>query len=584
MDREKLIDKAQAYIKEEQDEEFRSQVEEVLKEERWEELEDRFYQDLSFGTGGIRGVIGGGTNRINPLVLQKATQGLANYVLRQKIEEPIAVIAYDSRRYSPLFAESAATVLAGNGIKTFLFSSLRPTPELSFAVRTLRAATGIVITASHNPSEYNGYKVYWSDGAQIVPPHDRGIIQEVQSLKEGPTRVPLKEAVKDGKILYIDEKIDRPYIEMVKSHSIRRDILKELGGKAKVVFTPLHGTGKMLVETILGEMGVRVDTVPEQAEPDGDFPTVEYPNPEEASAMAMALERGRNTKADIVLGMDPDADRLGIAVPDKKGNWVLVTGNQLGALLCDYILSSLKEKGGLPKRPVMVKTIVTTELQRLIAESYGVEVQDVLTGFKYIGEKIRGFEKSDESYVFGGEESYGYLIGTEVRDKDAVSAAAMAVEMTLYQRERGMSVLEYLDELYKTHGYFEESLISKYFKGIKGKEIMDSLMEGLRKSPPEAFAGKQVIQIKDYLTRRIFFTEEAKEEPIGLPSSNVLQFVLEDQSIVSARPSGTEPKIKFYISGRSTPDIPLNEAKKRAHNTIGEITGAIKELIDGCDA
>jgi len=584
MDREKLIDKAQAYIKEEQDEEFRSQVEEVLKEERWEELEDRFYQDLSFGTGGIRGVIGGGTNRINPLVLQKATQGLANYVLRQKIEEPIAVIAYDSRRYSPLFAESAATVLAGNGIKTFLFSSLRPTPELSFAVRTLRAATGIVITASHNPSEYNGYKVYWSDGAQIVPPHDRGIIQEVQSLKEGPTRVPLKEAVKDGKILYIDEKIDRPYIEMVKSHSIRRDILKELGGKAKVVFTPLHGTGKMLVETILGEMGVRVDTVPEQAEPDGDFPTVEYPNPEEASAMAMALERGRNTKADIVLGMDPDADRLGIAVPDKKGNWVLVTGNQLGALLCDYILSSLKEKGGLPKRPVMVKTIVTTELQRLIAESYGVEVQDVLTGFKYIGEKIRGFEKSDESYVFGGEESYGYLIGTEVRDKDAVSAAAMAVEMTLYQRERGMSVLEYLDELYKTHGYFEESLISKYFKGIKGKEIMDSLMEGLRKSPPKAFAGKQVIQIKDYLTRRIFFTEEAKEEPIGLPSSNVLQFVLEDQSIVSARPSGTEPKIKFYISGRSTPDIPLNEAKKRAHNTIGEITGAIKELIDGCDA
>lgn len=583
MDRGELVEKARTYIGEEENDEFRSQVEEVLKKERWEELEDRFYQDLSFGTGGIRGVIGGGTNRINPLVIQKTTQGLANYILRQNIEEPTAVIAYDSRRYSPLFAESAAAVLAGNGIKTYLFTSLRPTPELSFAVRTLGATTGIVITASHNPPEYNGYKVYWSDGAQIVPPHDRGIIQEVQSLREGPTRIPLEEAVKAGKILYIDEKIDRPYIEMVKGHAIHGEILRDLGGKAKVVFTPLHGTGRMLVETILGEMGVRVDTVPEQAEPNGDFPTVEFPNPEEASAMAMAIERGKNTNADIVLGTDPDADRLGIAVPDKKGNWVLITGNQLGALLCDYILSSLQKKEALPSHPVLVKTIVTTELQRFIAESYGVEVQDVLTGFKYIGEKIREFEESGENYVFGGEESYGYLVGTEVRDKDAVSAATMTVEMTLYQRQKGRSVLEYLDDLYKTHGYFEECLISEYFKGIKGKEIMENLMKGLRNNPPEDFAKKRVIQIKDYLTRKILYTEEAKEDPIELPSSNVLQFVLEDHTIISARPSGTEPKIKFYISGRSTPDTPLNEAKKNVHSRIEEITAAIKQLIDGYD-
>lgn len=580
MERERLVEKAKIYIGEEENEEFRSQVERVLREERWEELEDRFYQELTFGTGGIRGVIGGGTNRINPLVVQKVTQGLANYILHQEIEEPKAVIAYDSRRYSSLFAESAATVLAGNGIKTYLFTSLRPTPELSFAVRNLGAALGIVITASHNPPEYNGYKVYWSDGAQIVPPHDRGIIQEIQVLKEEPTRTKLEEAVKDNKIVYIDKTIDRPYIEMVKGHAIHGEILKELGEEAKVVYTPLHGTGKMLVETILGELGVKVDTVPEQAEPDGDFPTVEYPNPEEASAMAMAVERGKNTGADIVLGTDPDADRLGIAVPDRHGDWVLVTGNQLGALLCDYILSSLKDKGGLPKKPVMVKTIVTTELQRLIAESYGVEVLDVLTGFKYIGEKIREFENSGESYVFGGEESYGYLVGTEVRDKDAVSAAAMTVEMTLYQRKKGRSVLEYLDELYKIHGYFEESLISEYFKGMRGKEIMESLMQGLRKTPPQAFAGKKVIQVKDYLSKKVFYPREEREESLELPSSNVLQFILEDNTIVSARPSGTEPKIKFYISGRSTPDVPLDEAKRKVHKGIDEIAQGIKNLID----
>ena len=562
MDNKELEAKAEEYLGLEKNEYFRNELQNALDNKDYNNLNDRFYTELSFGTGGLRGVIGGGYNRMNPYTVRKATQGLANYINKQQSGGSV-VIAYDSRNFSDLFAKEAALNLCANGIKAIVFSTLRPTPELSFAVRELGATAGIVVTASHNPPEYNGYKVYWSDGAQITPPHDTGIIEMVKKVSEPEASMDEKEALDRGMLRYIDSEIDDKYAAMVKRYFLNPELLKEKGKELKVVYTPLHGTGTMLVERILSESGVEVTTVPEQRDSDGNFPTVEFPNPEEASAMKLAVELGERSGADLVLGTDPDADRLGIAVPDETGRFRLVTGNQLGCLLGDYIFSALEKSGKMPQKPVLVKTIVTTELQRLIAESYGAIVYDVLTGFKYIGEKIKQFESTGENYVFGGEESYGYLVETEVRDKDAVSAAVLTAEMTLHDRERGMSLLDHLRDIYKRFGYFEEILISKTFKGQTGLEKIRGLMNGLRSTPPDSIGGSSIAVIRDYLKSRETEVGSGKSTEIMLPESNVIQFVLSDGSVVTARPSGTEPKIKFYASCRA--EKGLDEKKAEAH-------------------
>ena len=562
MESDILKEKAAEYLRLEEHEYFRKDLEAVLDAGDGDELSDRFYTELSFGTGGLRGVIGGGYNRMNPYTVGKATQGLADYINGQTADGS-AVIAYDSRNFSDLFAKQAALTLCANGIKVWLFSSLRPTPELSFAVRELGATAGIVVTASHNPPEYNGYKVYWSDGGQITPPHDGGIISRVKAVEKPKTAMSEKEALDSGLLEYIDREIDDSYIEMVGRYFLNPLLVREKGKELKVVYTPLHGTGTMLVERILGELGIEVITVPEQREPDGNFPTVDYPNPEEASAMRLALDLGKKVGADLVLGTDPDADRLGIAVPDENGDFVLVSGNRLGCLLADYIFSELEMQEKMPEKPVLIKTIVTTELQRLIGESYGAEVIDVLTGFKYIGEKIKEFESTGQSYVFGGEESYGYLVETEVRDKDAVSAAVIAAEMALVDRARGMSLLEHLNNIFERYGYFEEILVSKTFKGQSGAEKITGMMSGLRTSPPETLGGVRVATVRDYRDSVETDVSTGAKSGIKLPSSNVLQFVLGDGSIVTARPSGTEPKIKFYASCRSDGEDGRTAVKKR---------------------
>jgi len=550
MDVEVVKELAEEYLSLETHPYFRDDLEKVLQEKDVESLKDRFYTRLSFGTGGLRGIIGGGYNRINPFIIQQATQGLANYI-KKSVDEGSAVIAYDSRNFSDLFALEAALVLCANGIKVWLFSSLRPTPELSFAVRQLGATAGIVVTASHNPPEYNGYKVYWSDGGQIVPPHDKGIIEEVGKVGKSIRVIGKPEALELGLLQLIDEEIDSSYRQIVKESSLKPELLRDRGKDLKVVYTPLHGTGGVLLPKVLGEMGVDVISVPQQSEPDGDFPTVEYPNPEEPSAMKMAMELGSEMKADLVMGTDPDADRLGVAVPDSEGNYTVLSGNRLGVLLADYIFSSRKESNTLPEQPAFVKTIVTTELQTLVAEGYGAKVYDVLTGFKYIAEKIREFESSGETFVFGGEESYGYLVTPKIRDKDAISAAFLTAEMTLYHRTLGKSLLQRLEEIFSKYGYFEEILISRTFKGMKGGRVMDSLMKKLRKEVPSTIGDVRVRRIRDFLKGSSYTPDGTEIEDIDLPSSNVLQFVLEDGSIVTARPSGTEPKIKFYASCRS---------------------------------
>ena len=579
METRELKERIQLYLKGEEYPSFRKEVEDLLQKEEWRELQDRFYRDLEFGTGGMRGVIGGGTNRMNPFTVRRATQGLSNYLRKQK-PRSVAVIAYDSRRFSDIFAREAARVLGSNGIRTYIFSTLRPTPMLSFAVRLLRADTGIVITASHNPPEYNGYKVYWADGAQIVPPHDRGIIQEVGKVSTGILYRPLEELESDGWVCFIDREVDEAYFRMVETTVLRPNLFLEEASTVKVVYTPLHGTGTFPVETVLKRLGVSVQTVPSQRMPDGNFPTVKYPNPEEAEALHLALELGTELKADLVMGTDPDADRLGVAVEDQ-GKFVLLTGNQLGCLLEDYILSTRKELGTLPRKPIIIKTIVTTELQRKIAEHYGASCIDVLTGFKYIGEMIRRFEeeKSEYQYVFGGEESYGYLVNTEVRDKDAVSAAVMAVEMCLYYRSQGKSLYRRLQELFFQFGHYREALVSKEFKGEEGMRQMEELMNTLRTSPPDRIGSRRVVKIKDYLMGIERNAEGRETGKISLPRSNVLQFFLEDESILSARPSGTEPKIKFYISCCTLPGLTGIEAERELHTKIASVKQFVDQLF-----
>ncbi len=573
MQANEVRNQAEAYVSEETNLSFKQEVEELLASDSPQaakDLEDRFYTRLAFGTGGMRGVIGGGYNRMNSYVIRRTTQGLANYVNKQGFDEPSAAIAFDSRRFSKEFANDAACVLAAAGIKTYLFKELRPTPELSFAVRHLGATIGIVVTASHNPAEYNGYKVYWNDGAQIVPPHDKGIVEEVSNLEGSAAMMERDEAVAKGLIVELGTEIDDAFFDMVGRVMIRPELIREKGGELNIVYTPLHGTGSVMVEPALTKLGIEVLTVPEQREPDGDFPTVTFPNPEEASAMELALKLGKEKEADIVLGTDPDADRIGIAVPDASGEYTLVSGNQLGCLLADYIFSSRKAVGKLPKRPAFINTIVTTPLQAIIATTHGAECYQTLTGFKWIAGKIREFESRPDgpTFVFGCEESYGFMVGAEVRDKDAVSAAALTAEMALFHVTNGKSVLERLDELYDDHGYWEDRLISRYFKGLKGLAVMAGMMDKLRKNPPQALGGINVKRMRDFLS--------GKEE---LPRSDVLQFELEDGSVVNARPSGTEPKIKFYIS------CPAAGADRTtAGRKVDAIEAEIQALIEGASA
>lgn len=586
MDKQEIISKAQEYVRLEEDPFFRAQVEELLAKQDFTELSDRFYTELEFGTGGIRGVIGGGDNRLNSYIIRKTTQGLANYIRKSVPAATASVaIAYDSRRFSDVFALESARILCANGIKTYLYTSLRSTPQLSFTVRKLGATAGIVITASHNPAEYNGYKVYWSDGGQIVAPHDTGIVAEVRAV-QGPQVACLtkEDALAQGLLVMIDQDVDVPFVTMVKACALRPGLMRRQGASLRVVYTPLHGTGAFPVGKALDDLGIRVVFVPEQKEPDGNFPTVAFPNPEEATAMKLALDLAKKESAHLVLATDPDADRLGIAVPDGHGSFTLLSGNQLGVLLLDYILSGRKELRTLPKRGAYIKSIVTTELGRLIAQAYGLECIDVLTGFKYIGEKMREFDAQEQgpAYIFGTEESYGFLVNTSVRDKDAVSAAVLTAEMTLYQVSQGRSLLDKLDSLYRTYGYFEETQVSRYFKGESGQSVMTALMARLRKDPPKTFGERTVLLVKDYADGTVVdMASGARKKSIALPSSNVLQFVCDEGSVITARPSGTEPKIKFYASCRSAAGEPLEAARAAVAAKIAAIRSQITMLVDG---
>lgn len=587
MNESEVLNRAHAYIANEKDKKFAKEVIDLIEKKDLKELEDRFYQDLEFGTGGLRGVIGGGTNRMNTYVINKATQGLASYFIKTfpdkaKNGNLSAVIAYDSRHYSDVFAEATALIFAANGFKTYLFTSLRPTPELSFAIRTLGCDTGVVVTASHNPPTYNGYKAYWNDGAQVTEPHDALIIDSVNEVTKIKS-ISKEEALSTGKLIMIDEKIDTAYWAMVKSKLFRPDMIRERAKEVKIVYTPLHGTGAMHVEKVLGDLGLTVITVPEQKEPDGNFPTVSYPNPEEAAALKMALDLGRKEKADVVMATDPDADRFGSAVPGPDGEFVLITGTQMGVLLTDYICLSLKEFGKMPDKPAIIRSIVTSTLSDRVAHSYGVTTVECLTGFKWIASVMADFEKTgSHNYIFGYEESYGYNIETEVRDKDGISAAAICAEMTLYWRSKEKSLLDRLNELYLGHGYFEDKTISKAFLGASGGKTMTKLMENLRETPLTSIGGIKITSVRDFLSGTQYDPLHSKKTAqINFPSSNVLQFFLEDSSIVSVRPSGTEPKIKFYISCvESVKEKNLLAAKKTAANTIENIYADISKILE----
>ncbi|MDD6295563.1 MAG: phospho-sugar mutase [Treponema sp.] len=586
MDSNEILKRAEKYIAEEKDERFRKEVEELVAKKDMKELEDRFYQSLEFGTGGLRGVMGGGTNRMNTLEINLATQGLANYLIKACPEKAkagtlSAVIAYDSRLNSDVFAEATACIFAANGIKAYLFTGLRPTPELSFAIRYLKADTGVVVTASHNPRMYNGYKAYWNDGAQVIAPHDTGIIKEVNAVTTVKT-ISKDEAVKSGMIKLIDSEIDEKFWEMCKAQLFRPELIKEKAGDVKIVYTPLHGTGAMHVEKVLGDLGLKVITVPEQREPDGNFPTVEKPNPEEAPALKLAIELGEKEKADCIMATDPDSDRFGSAFPKKDGSFQLVTGNQMGALLLDYILTSRKELGKMPANPACVRTIVTSPFCDAICKKFGVKMIECLTGFKWIAAVEAEMEKTgSNSYVFGFEESYGYKIEKDVFDKDGVSAAAMCSEMTLYWRSKGKSILERLDEMYEEYGFFEDRSISKYFPGSSGVTVMKGIMTKLRTEGLKTLGGQKVLKIRDIQESKSFDPENpAVTENVDLPKSNVLQFFLDSGTTVSARPSGTEPKIKFYINAATDSKQGLAKAKEISAANCDAITADITKILD----
>ena len=521
------------------------------------EIEDRFYRELEFGTGGLRGVIGAGTNRMNIYTVRKATQGLANYVTSQNGQDKGVAIAYDSRRMSPEFAREAALCLNANGIKTYIFPSLRPTPELSFAVRELGCMAGIVITASHNPAEYNGYKVYWEDGAQITPPHDKNILAEVAKVTsfEQVSTMDEEEAKKAGLFNIIDESMDDKYMVELKKQAIHPEVIEKMANDIKIVYTPLHGTGNLPVRRVLKELGFKqVYVVEEQEKPDGNFPTVPYPNPEDPKAFEMALKLAKEVDADIVLATDPDADRLGVYAKDTKtGEYVSFTGNMSGMLIAEYILRERKATGTLPDNAALVKTIVTTNMADVLTKAYDVKLIEVLTGFKFIGEQIKLFEENNSySYIFGLEESYGCLAGTYARDKDACVAVMMLCEVAAAYKAAGKTLWDGMLEIYEKYGYFREGLETITLKGISGAEQIKGIMDDLRKNPPTSVGGIKVKEVRDYQSSVAKNLDTQEETAIELPKSNVLYFDMEDDCWCCARPSGTEPKIKFYIGVKGT--------------------------------
>ena len=524
------------------------------------EIEDRFYKDLEFGTAGLRGVIGAGTNRMNVYTVRKATQGLANYIIKNNGQSRGVAIAYDSRHMSPEFADEAALCLNANNIKAYVFDSLRPTPELSFAVRYYGCIAGINITASHNPSEYNGYKVYWEDGAQITPPHDTGITEEVNKVSDYSQVKTMNkdDAIRNGLYIVINTEVDDAYLDVLKSLTLHPEVIKEQAESIKIVYTPLHGTGNIPVRRTLKELGFKnVFVVPEQEKPDGDFPTVSYPNPESAEAFELALKLAKKEDADLVLATDPDADRLGVWVRDKAGEYHCLTGNMSGCLIAEYEISQRKAVKGLPADGALITTIVSTKLSKAIAASYGIKYIEVLTGFKYIGQQILEFEKSGHgTYLFGFEESYGCLIGTYARDKDAVSASVALCEAAAYYKSKGLTLWDAMTAMYEKYGYYKDGVQSITLSGIEGLQKIQDIMNSLRANAPKQIGGFDVIAVRDYKTGKIKNIATGEESETGLPASNVLYFELTGNAWVCVRPSGTEPKLKLYygICGKSTDD------------------------------
>ena len=542
------------------------------------EIKERFYMDLEFGTAGLRGIIGAGINRMNIYVVRRATQGLANYIIKQGAANKGVAIAYDSRHMSPEFAMEAAMTLAANGIKAYKFESLRPTPELSFAVRELGCVAGINITASHNPPEYNGYKVYWEDGAQFTPPHDKGVTEEVLAIEDLSTVKTTDEASATAAGLYqvIGQEIDDKYIAQVKAQVVNQKAIDEMQDQITIVYTPLHGTGNIPARRVMKEIGfTHVYVVPEQELSNGDFPTVSYPNPEAKEAFELGLKLAKEKDADLVLATDPDADRLGVYVKDtKSGEYIPLTGNMSGSLLCEYVLSQKQAAGKIPADGQVVKSIVSTNLIDAVAKSYGAELIEVLTGFKWIGKQILKNETTGHgTYLFGMEESYGCLIGTYARDKDAISATAALCEAAAYYKQKGMTLWDAMIAMYEKYGYYKDAVKAIGLSGIEGLAKIQSIMETLRNNTPTEVGGYKVTSARDYKLDTIKNMATGEVKPTGLPSSNVLYYDLEDGAWICVRPSGTEPKIKFYFGVKGTS---LKDAEEK-ENALG---AAVMAMVD----
>ena len=561
------------------DEDTKAELKSIAGDDK--EIEDRFYTELEFGTAGLRGVIGAGMNRMNIYTVRKATQGLANYIKKVGKEAQGVAISFDSRRMSPEFADEAALCLAANGIKAYVFESLRPTPELSYAVRKLGCTAGINITASHNPPEYNGYKVYWEDGAQITPPHDKGIMDEVKAVTDFATvkTMEKEEAKKAGLYEVIGAAIDDAYIAELKKLVVHQDAIDQVKDTLKIVYTPLHGTGNIPVRRVLKELGFQnVYVVPEQEKPDGEFPTVSYPNPEAEEAFVLGLAMAKKLDADLVLATDPDADRLGVYVKDSKtGEYHSLTGNMSGCLIGDYVIGQRKEREGLPKDGAFIKSIVSTNMADAIAKYYGIQLVEVLTGFKFIGQKMLEFEtKGTGTYLFGMEESYGCLTGTYARDKDAVVASMTLCEAAAYYKTQGKTLWDAMIDMYEKYGYYKDDVKAITLKGIEGLEKIQTILETLRADAPKEIGGYKVLKVRDYKKDTITDLADGKVTPTGLPASNVLYYELEDDAWVCVRPSGTEPKVKFYYGIKGTS---LEEADAKSESLGKEVLAMIEKML-----
>lgn len=561
------------------DEDTKAELKSIAGDDK--EIEDRFYTELEFGTAGLRGVIGAGMNRMNIYTVRKATQGLANYIKKVGKEAQGVAIAFDSRRMSPEFADEAALCLAANGIKAYVFESLRPTPELSYAVRKLGCTAGINITASHNPPEYNGYKVYWEDGAQITPPHDKGIMDEVKAVTDFATvkTMEKEDAEKAGLYEVIGAAIDDAYIAELKKLVVHQDAIDKVKDTLKIVYTPLHGTGNIPVRRVLKELGFQnVYVVPEQEKPDGEFPTVSYPNPEAEEAFVLGLAMAKKLDADLVLATDPDADRLGVYVKDSKtGEYHSLTGNMSGCLIGDYVIGQRKEREGLPKDGAFIKSIVSTNMADAIAKYYGIQLVEVLTGFKFIGQKMLEFEtKGTGTYLFGMEESYGCLTGTYARDKDAVVASMTLCEAAAYYKTQGKTLWDAMINMYEKYGYYKDDVKAITLKGIEGLEKIQTILETLRADAPKEIGGYKVLKVRDYKKDTITDLADGKVTPTGLPASNVLYYELEDDAWVCVRPSGTEPKVKFYYGIKGTS---LEEADAKSESLGKEVLTMIEKML-----